>query len=152
MYVNLSEEQIDALLKSEYYGHLACHNDEELYLVPITYAYDNGVLVSYTHEGKKIDMLRKNPAVCIQVEHMDSPTDWQSAMCWGNFEEITNEGEAQKAALQIAERFADSSVVNKPMYCPLIGDISQCTNGDTPLPVIYRVRITKKTGKMENIE
>ena len=41
-------------------------------------------------EGKKIEMMRKNPEVCFQVDAIADLLNWESVICWGKFEEIVD--------------------------------------------------------------
>ena len=48
---------------------LALSDGDRPYLVPLTYALDGDDLVLHSaRAGRKIDILRKNPAVCFEVE------------------------------------------------------------------------------------
>lgn len=85
---SLNNSEIDALLEAEVFGHLACSDNGKPYIVPLAYIYYDNVLYGQTTEGKKIDILRKNPLVCFQVQQQKE-FEWKSAMCWGNFEEFS---------------------------------------------------------------
>ena len=50
---DLSENEITEILSRIGYGHLACCRNDEPYVVPVHYAYDNGNIFIYTTEGKK---------------------------------------------------------------------------------------------------
>jgi nitroimidazol reductase NimA-like FMN-containing flavoprotein (pyridoxamine 5'-phosphate oxidase superfamily) len=43
---------------------------------------------SYAHSaaGMKTQMMRANPSVCFEVEHVDDLTNWRSGIAWGPFE------------------------------------------------------------------
>jgi nitroimidazol reductase NimA-like FMN-containing flavoprotein (pyridoxamine 5'-phosphate oxidase superfamily) len=99
----------------------------------------------------KIDMMRKNPEVCFQVDSIKNLANWESVICWGRFHEITDTFEKQ---------FAMQRIVNKVM--PLmqgetvqpshgfIADEDQLSN-DTDL-ILYKIVLTKKTGRFEREE
>lgn len=144
---NLKADEAEQLLKSEYYGHLACYSDGEIYLVPITYVYENGEIISYTHEGKKINMMRAGATVCVQVEQVAKPDSWMSVICWGDFEEITDHDARQKAALQIAGRFSKIRDQKNAVYFPLLNDIAAIENNEVDLPVLFRITVKKMTGR-----
>lgn len=145
----MTDQEIEQLLTEGSYGHLACYNDGEIYLVPITYTFSEGEMISYTHEGKKIDMLRKGAVVCVQVEHIENSSHWQSVICWGDFEEIIDHDTRQEAALKMAEKFAESREKHKNIYSPLIKDISAVEQTGTDLPVMYRIKVHRMTGRQE---
>ena len=33
-------------------------------------------------------MMRENPWVCVEVDHMDNLANWRSVIAWGRFEEL----------------------------------------------------------------
>src|SRR5207249_11652316 len=84
----LDSNQIDHLLQTEVVGRLGCHADGKTYIVPITYVYDGGYVYGHTIEGTKTRMMRANPEVCFEVDHIDDLTNWQSVIAWGSFEEL----------------------------------------------------------------
>lgn len=66
-------EEIEAILKSCRTCHLAMAEDGQPYVVPLSYGYkwkESGELELYFHsagEGKKLDILKKNPRVCFEI-------------------------------------------------------------------------------------
>lgn len=98
----LDEFQIDRILCTQTYGHLGCHADGKTYVVPISYVYDEGRLLSYTQVGMKIEMMRKNPEVCFQVDILENPANWQSAIVWGTFREL--KGLESEEAIRLLQR------------------------------------------------
>ncbi|WP_458718928.1 pyridoxamine 5'-phosphate oxidase family protein [Candidatus Nitrosocosmicus sp. R] len=48
MWGDLDKSQIDDLLKSELIGRVGCFDGNKVYVVPITYAYDNGYIYGHT--------------------------------------------------------------------------------------------------------
>jgi nitroimidazol reductase NimA-like FMN-containing flavoprotein (pyridoxamine 5'-phosphate oxidase superfamily) len=61
--------EIDRILQDAQVLHLALHDEEYPYVVPLTYGYDDGKL--YMHSattGKKIDLIRRDPKVSFQVQ------------------------------------------------------------------------------------
>ncbi|MBK5270705.1 MAG: pyridoxamine 5'-phosphate oxidase family protein, partial [Bacteroidia bacterium] len=61
MFENLSPVEIETVLQNQIIGHLGCHSDGLTYIVPISYAYDGEYIYCHTYEGKKLEMMRKNP-------------------------------------------------------------------------------------------
>lgn len=60
---------IDSIMKEAEICRLALCEDNEPYIVPMNFGYDQGYL--YVHsakEGKKIDILRRNNKVCFEVD------------------------------------------------------------------------------------
>ena len=63
----LNELQIKNVLSSQALGRMACAEGELPYIIPVTYAYDGDFIYGQTNEGKKLDILRKNPNVCFKA-------------------------------------------------------------------------------------
>ena len=51
-------------------ARLACSHAEQPYVVPISFAYDgeSNCLFSFSAIGKKVQWMRENPKVCVEVE------------------------------------------------------------------------------------
>lgn len=146
MFETLSNQQIDEVIKSNLVGHLGCHSEGKTYVVPISYAYDGKYLYARSLEGMKVDMMRKNPKICFQIDQMDNMADWKSVIIWGRFEEL--EGELRNKALKklIARKL------------PALASKTVKFSGDWPFPtkdlkaidgIVYRIFIEEKTGRME---
>ena len=63
----------DAVLAEEEVGHLALCDERGPYVIPINYAYLDGTIVIHcATKGRKLDIIRKNPACCFAVDrHVD---------------------------------------------------------------------------------
>src|SRR4030095_581230 len=108
MFGNISLEEIEDVLHSQLLGRIGCHADNITYIVPISYAYDGKYIYAHTQEGMKVDIMRKNPQVCFEVENMSNMGNWKSVICWGEFEEVTQEADRQKALEKLQERILPS--------------------------------------------
>jgi nitroimidazol reductase NimA-like FMN-containing flavoprotein (pyridoxamine 5'-phosphate oxidase superfamily) len=98
----LGNEQINEMLARLDYGHLACCVDNEPYVVPIHYAYKSGYIYIYTTQGKKTEALKRNPRVCLQIEEVRNNQDWESAIIYGEAQELTDEIERSDAVEAVA--------------------------------------------------
>lgn len=88
-------------------------------------------------------MLRANPNVCFEVDHMNSLTNWQSVIAWGRFEELQGD-EAEHALELLIERLAP--LLENETIQPTHG---QAATADGRQAVIYRIALTKCTGRFE---
>lgn len=143
----LSPAEIDSLLAVQRYGHLGCSANGEVYVVPITYIFEAGVLYSFTELGKKIEMMRKNPKVCVQVEQVKAHDHWDSAICWGTFDEITDAEEKQRVKLLLADQFAQGEAGGDSVVSPLVSRLHETDTHREP--ILYKITIEKKTGRRE---
>ena len=82
------ENQIRAILDTAKVVHLGLCADNEPYVVPMNYGYtmENGELVLYLHsavQGKKLDMIRKNPRVFIELDCDRKPFEGEKPCQYG---------------------------------------------------------------------
>ena len=91
----MNENDMERLLARVGYGHLGCARDNRPYVVPIQYIYENSFIYIYTNDGKKAEILRSNPHVCLQVEEVVDNGDWQSVVAEGTAERVTDNCEAE---------------------------------------------------------
>lgn len=144
----LTEQQIDALLKTQVTGRLGCHADSLTYVVPVNYTYDGRCIYAHSADGMKIRMMRKNPEICFQVDAIESVFKWQSVILWGRFEEIEEMDEQQRVMQGIIHRIMPLS--EKPSSHPSHGITANESDIGTSIDlVVYRIVITKKTGRFE---
>ncbi len=95
--VELSPEDSRELLERVRYGHLACTRDDQPYVVPIHYAYQDPHVFIFTTEGKKTGIIDDNPKVCLQVEEVTDGRHWQSVIVTGEAERLTEKEEIDRA-------------------------------------------------------
>jgi uncharacterized protein len=95
----LTQDEIDEVMRSQVIARVGCHGDGRTYVVPVAYAYDGGAIYVHSYEGLKLALMRKNPDVCLEIEDLRGPTDWRTVVAWGRYEELT--GEAAERALAL---------------------------------------------------
>ncbi len=146
----LTEAQIEQVLQAQFVGRIGCCTDEMMYVVPVTYVYHNGYIHAHSKEGQKINMMRKNPNVCFQVDTMENMKNWRSVILWGEYEELKSEKEQQAGMKIMMDRLAPfvTSETVRPSH----------SFSHTPevvekgiKAVAYRIRIFEKTGRFEKI-
>jgi nitroimidazol reductase NimA-like FMN-containing flavoprotein (pyridoxamine 5'-phosphate oxidase superfamily) len=93
----MSSGEIKDLLKRVGYGHLGLARGTHPYVVPIHYAFDDPYIYIYTTEGKKTEIIRDNPEICLQVENVKSEEDWQSVIVTGEAVRIADPEERERA-------------------------------------------------------
>lgn len=159
----LNAREIDEVLHTSVVGRIGCHSEGRTYIVPITYAYADDVVYAHSAAGTKVEMMRANPAVCFEVEQLDDLTNWRTVVAWGNFEELHGE-DAAVGLRTLLTRLAPyvTSTTAQPVSGPdgTFHGIRTTASEPVPLaagrvaasgkgPVIYRIRLTEKTGRFE---
>ena len=84
----MDKSECMALLGSSQVGRLACARGGQPYVVPITFAADGNFLYGFSLVGRKIDWMRDNPAVCVQVDEYRAAREWRCVVVYGRYEEL----------------------------------------------------------------
>lgn len=144
----LSNEQIEQILLRQVVARIGCYANNKVYVVPITFVYDKGYIYAHSREGLKIEMMRKNREVCLQLEEIDNMANWRSVIVWGKYEELKSLEEQQEgmeilmnklAPLITSETVTPSHGLQKP---PLVVEKARRT-------VVYRIKVNETTGRYE---
>ncbi len=145
---DLTTAECEAILARERYAHLACIDGDEPYLVPITYVFENGFFYGFTHKGAKTEALKRNPRMCIQVERVAAAREWESVICWGMFEEVTDPAQVQRVKLLFADLHGKSVLAHEATpVSPLVKELGAHPSGKET--VAYRMQPYRVTGRAE---
>jgi len=136
---DLSESEITEILSRVGYGHLACCRDNRPYVMPIHYAYGDGNIFIYTTEGKKFEIIKENPNVCLQIEEVNDNQHWQSVIVDGVATQLTGGAERDRALELIA---AANPTLTPAVSIRWIDDWVR-----ENIEVIYRVTPTATSGR-----
>ncbi len=100
----LGEREIESLLHEEIIARIGYVDRRGYpYIVPITYAYDGKSVFGYTADGAKLEAMRANPYVCVEIDRIDDAADWRSVAAFGRFTELRGDA-ASDAVRRISER------------------------------------------------
>ena len=143
----LNKHQMDNLLLSLSIGRIGVVDEGRPYIVPVTYVYDGKSILCQTNEGMKLDILRRNPHVCFEVDSMTDMNNWQSVVAWGVFEELKGE-EAAKSRAYLYDRVF--SLMTYSSVHPAGHEVSaEIDDSSRVKSVIFRIVIVEKTGRFE---
>jgi uncharacterized protein len=129
----LPPEEIERLLGTAIVGRIACcahGGDGRPYVVPLAYGYDGEAIYAHSGVGRKIRMMRAQPLVTIEVDEAQAADRWRSVIAEGTYEELS-ETAARERALAI--------IFPEPGARPRLG----------PQTIVYRIRLTAKSGRYE---
>jgi nitroimidazol reductase NimA-like FMN-containing flavoprotein (pyridoxamine 5'-phosphate oxidase superfamily) len=144
----LTKEEIKELLENSLVGRIGCHDGERTYVVPISYLFNGDHVVCHSREGLKVEIMRRNPNVCFEVDDIRDYTHWRSVIAWGRYEELTNEGEIAK----VRQHFSETMLNHKASLTSLPPESAQDAHKQKPAymkPVFYRIWLTEVTGRFE---
>lgn len=139
----LDRDECAAVLSASRLARLACSRDGQPYVVPIHYAYADDYLYSFSMPGRKIDWMRENPMVCVQIDDLGSSRNWRSVVVYGLYEELPDRIGSKRErdhAWSLLEKHANWWEPGglKPVPQPM-------ATASTHL--FYRIRITSMSGR-----
>lgn len=138
----MTDDEIERFISAEMVARLGCHDDGRTYVVPLAYAYANGVLHCFSYPGLKIDMVRSNPEVCVEIDRVEHLGSWRSVIARGRAEIL--EGEAAfDAARVLAARL--TTIINDPKSR---GRLAEALDAGKDFYVV-RIALREKTGRVE---
>ncbi len=132
----LPDDEIEVLIRTALVGRIACcahgveGEDGRPYLVPLAYGYDGGAVYAHSGPGRKIRLMRMQPLVSFEVDQAEAADRWRSAIADGIYEELSGHDERARAL---------TIIYPPPLVIPPLG-------AET---VVYRIRLTAKSGRYE---
>jgi len=91
------QKEIEQILKEALVCHLGMFDGKTPYIVPMNFGYRDNTL--YFHSalvGRKIDILKKNPNVCFEIDIPGKTINSEKACNWSmTFQSIMGEGKIQ---------------------------------------------------------
>jgi nitroimidazol reductase NimA-like FMN-containing flavoprotein (pyridoxamine 5'-phosphate oxidase superfamily) len=139
MIKELSRVEALELLSRERIARLGCIAQEFPYVVPVNYIFDGESVYVHSLPGRKVDAMRADPRVCLQVDRIESEWNWRSVLVTGLYEEITT---AQDRSCQMGRLLA-----HFPKLTPVESIIAE--DAGAPTPIVFRIRIERLTGICE---
>ncbi|MEZ4824715.1 MAG: pyridoxamine 5'-phosphate oxidase family protein [Bacteroidia bacterium] len=145
----LTSSEIESILSRNYIGHLACTDGNTPYIVPITFYYDapHNSIIGYTTVGRKIETIRKNPNVCVEVSEIHNLTHWASVIAEGTYQELSGV-EAMEAIKLLMHDLANLINAEGQQKVDFISDMARLAEDKER--VVYRVYFTDKNGRYED--
>ena len=147
---NLIEQQIEELLKDNVWGHLGCNDGFNTYIYPINYLYDGKYITCHSQQGFKIQVMRKNKGICLQVDEVKDDKNWKSVMVLGTYQELDDEREYRDAMRAFTHRRLHLKISESPQLPDTNGHETIMKLKKDNRPAIFRIVIHEKTGKFEN--
>ncbi len=84
----MTEAECLSILTRTRLGRLACAHENQPYIVPIYFAYEQPYLYAFTTPGQKVEWMRYNPLVCLEVDEVEDSEHWTSVVIFGRYEEL----------------------------------------------------------------
>ena len=137
----IADKECVEILSRASFGRLGCALNNEPYVVPINFAYDGGDLFAMSTFGQKIEWMRANPKVCIQVDEIQGTSQWVSIIANGSYQELrepqfTLEVEHARKLLQKRNRWWQAALAERQLR----------TGDDLITPIFFRIRLDSMKG------
>jgi nitroimidazol reductase NimA-like FMN-containing flavoprotein (pyridoxamine 5'-phosphate oxidase superfamily) len=123
-------------------ARLACARADQPYVVPVSFSYDaeSNCLFSFSTVGRKVDWMRENPKVCVEVDDVDDRFHWTTIVIFGRYEEIDGSVEhkdLRERALALFEGRSEWWLPGAAKLAPR----------EHPAVVVYRIHVDRMTGR-----
>jgi len=135
----LTQTEARDLIAANKLGHLGCIAESRPYVVPINYIFEDGQIYSHSLPGLKIEAMRTEPHVCLQVERIEDNFNWRSVVAYGAFEEIRVPSERNDVLGKLLAQF--------PLLTPVESLMAE--DGNAPNSVVFRIVVDRITGVAE---
>ncbi len=134
--------EMESLISEAMVCRLGCDDSGRPYIVPLSFGYREGVIYIHSaHEGRKIELLKKNPACCVEfdecrgVRRDEKPCKYEmhyrSVICMGRAHFIADPEEKRKGLNCIMQQYGAEphSFIEKELesVCVIRIDIAEMT-------------------------
>ena len=84
----MTQKDCREVLAHTFLGRLGCSREDQPYVVPIYFVYEPDHLYGFATDGQKIDWMRTNPKVCVEMDEITNHFQWTSVVLYGRYREL----------------------------------------------------------------
>lgn len=138
----LNAAECEEILARSDVARLACSRHDQPYIVPIHFSFDTArkCLYAFSTVGQKIDWMRQNPKVCVEIEDIADKNHWTTVLAFGRYEELSDSA-ADRAARNAAEQLFSK---RPEWWLPAAAKVGP---HEHHAMVIYRIQVDRMTGR-----
>lgn len=138
----LSAGECWEVLSRSHVGRLACARGDQPYVVPISFSYDvlANCVFSFSAVGKKVDWMRENPKVCLEVEEVADRFNWTTIVVIGRYDEIGDTPDQREVRARALKLFEERS----RWWLPAAAKLG---SQERPAVVVYRIHVESVSGR-----
>lgn len=139
---NMTRQACIGLLAHNRLGRLACAQDGQPYITPHFFVCHDDLLYSFSTLGRKIEWMRANPLVCVEMDDIQSPANWMSVVVLGRYEELPNTVEYEALRTHAYDLLHRNPMWWEPAY------VKTVLQGEARAlePIYFRIHIVEITG------
>ena len=177
---DMSSEECVGVLARMKVARLACAFKNQPYVVPTFLVYHermpgDACLYGFTTVGQKVEWMRSNPLVCVEVDEVESNSKWVSVVVFGHYQELPNVPEqniGRPPAREIMDDryeiasdgpndFTETLLAHRLLQKhaswwepAATSRVSRINQGSSPvyIPDFYRVSIDRMTGRTATLD
>jgi len=136
----LTDRECRAILARTHLARLACALNDQPYIVPVHIDFHDSYLYGFSTLGQKIEWMRQNPLVCLEVDELSTNHQWTTVVISGRYEELPDSSRYEYERNVAQHLFQRHPVWWEPATVPLAGQ--------RPRPlVLFRILIAQTTGR-----
>ena len=140
----LTTEECFGILAEKRVGRLACARDNQPYIVPFHFVVDGGkYFYAISTRGQKIEWMRANSLVCVEVDEIKNQFEWISLVVFGRYQELPDASEFEIERNHAYELLSRYALWWEPAY--VTGAHLLLAADDKP--IYFRIFIDKITGR-----
>lgn len=110
----LSREEALEVLETAPVAHLGLIDGDQPYVTPMSFVVEGNKIFFRTMAGKKLDVLKTNPNVCIEASRYDEETgDWESVIVLGRASETDEDDVRQEVVSRLLRKY--QKVIGSPL-------------------------------------
>jgi nitroimidazol reductase NimA-like FMN-containing flavoprotein (pyridoxamine 5'-phosphate oxidase superfamily) len=132
-----------SLLSRTRLGRVGCARNNQPYVVPIYFVFEKPFLYGFTTLGQKVEWMRLNPFVCIEVDDVEDTDQWMSVVAFGHYEELPDTPGRNVERLH-AHKLLEK---HRGWWEPGCASHTHRRSEKPVTPVFYRIRIDSITGR-----
>ena len=139
----LTVAECEAFLDRATVGRLGCAHENQPYIVPVSvyFSRDEKCVYGFSTVGKKVEWMRANPNVCLEVDLISDQHEWTTVLAMGRYEELDSSGAHRTERQRALELFQGHA----RWWLP--GGARLDSGGEHASPVIYRIHISSISGR-----
>lgn len=145
MYIKeLTDTECLQMLIEKRFGRISCSREDQPYTVPLHFAFDGAdYLYVFATFGQKIDWMRANPLVCVEVDDIKNQFEWVSLVIFGSYEELPDLSEFEDERATAYKLLSRQAMWWQPGY--VTGSHNSLLQDNKP--IFFRIFINKITGR-----
>jgi len=136
----LTDAECRALLAGTNLARLACSLNNQPYIVPIHAEFHDSSFYGFSTLGQKIEWMRQNPLVCLEIDQITTHKEWASIVVFGVYDELPDTPQHRYHRSVAEALFQRHAVWWEPASVPVAGHPPRER-------ILFRILISRMTGR-----